>query len=68
MDEVDFNADLMTVFVVVIIAPLLLFALLLLLLFIGCVPRGTLCCCAREREREIDKKRALIFKIKFKIF
>ena len=58
MDEVDFNADLITV------VPL--FVPLLLLPFIGCAPRGTLFFCAaardgwtdREREREIRNKRA----------
>ena len=65
MDEVDFNADLITV------VPL--FVPLLLLPFIGCAPRGTLLFCARaardgwtdrEREREIrNTALSLIFKI-----
>ena len=51
MDEVDFNADLITVVPFV--------PLLLLLPFIGCAPRGTLFCAPpemdgqKEREREI---------------
>ena len=54
MDEVDFNADLITV------VPL--FVPLLLLPFIGCAPRGTLLFCARaardgwtDRERERER-------------
>ena len=54
MDEVDFNAGLITV------VPL--FVPLLLLPFIGCAPRGTLLFCARaardgwtDRERERER-------------
>jgi hypothetical protein len=50
MDEVDFNADLMTV------VP---FVPLLLPLFIGCAPRGTLFCAPPEMDGNTEREREI---------